>query len=90
MQSCSNVSTQTGTNAVDDGGYSVEVKVMSPKEVREAADAVLLFLEENRSSPHSCFKGDLCEPNEYSQLMFPWFNIAVISLKTNSVMMFEL
>ncbi len=38
----------TGTNAVDDN--SVEVKVMSPKEVREAADAMLLFLEENRSS----------------------------------------
>ena len=38
----------TGTDAVDDD--SVELKVMSLKEVREAAAGVLLFLEENRSS----------------------------------------
>ena len=50
IQSCLNCDDPTGTIAVDDGRFSVEVKsvevkVMSLKEVREAADAVLLFLE---------------------------------------------
>jgi hypothetical protein len=38
---------------------SVEVKVMSLKEVREAAAAVLLFLEENRSSSQAAAR-EIC------------------------------
>ena len=47
----------TGTDADDDD--SVEVKVMSLKEVREAAAGVLLFLEENRSSSQAAAR-DIC------------------------------
>ena len=46
----------TGTDADDD---SVEVKVMSLKEVRDAAAAVLLFLEENRSSSQAAAR-EIC------------------------------
>ncbi len=48
----------TGTNAVDDD--SVEVTVMSLKEVRDAAAAVLLFLEENRSSSQAAAAREIC------------------------------
>jgi hypothetical protein len=37
----------------------VEVKIMSLKEVREAAAAVLLFLEENRSSSQAAAR-EIC------------------------------
>ena len=48
----------TGTDDVDDD--SVEVKVMSLKEVREAAAGVLLFfLEENRSSSQAAAR-EIC------------------------------
>ena len=49
----------TGTNAVDDD--SVEVKVMSLKEVREAAAGVLLFLEENKSNSQAAARGICAE-----------------------------
>ena len=48
-----------GTDAVDDD--SVEVKVMSLKEVREAAAGVLLFLEENKSSSQAAARGICAE-----------------------------
>ena len=38
----------------------VEVKVMSLKEVRDAAAAVLLFLEENRSSSQAAAR-EICD-----------------------------
>jgi hypothetical protein len=52
-----NIIYPTGTDADDDD--SVEVKVTSLKEVRDAAAAVLLFLEENRSSSQAAAR-EIC------------------------------